>query len=108
MNNIDKEKKVVEYMIRIYCKKNEHNISLCNECTELLDYAHKRLDNCKFKNNKPTCKQCPVHCYKKDMRERMCKVMRFSGPRIIFYHPIAAIRHLIKELHFSPKTRIKH
>jgi hypothetical protein len=28
------------------------------------------------------------------MRERIRQVMRYSGPRMIFHHPIAALRHL--------------
>ena len=32
------------------------------------------------------------------MKERMCKVMRWAGPRMIWYHPIAAIKHIIREL----------
>jgi hypothetical protein len=30
------------------------------------------------------------------MREKIKEIMRFSGPRMIFYHPIMAIRHLIE------------
>jgi hypothetical protein len=30
------------------------------------------------------------------MREKIREIMRFSGPRMIFYHPIMAIRHLIE------------
>jgi hypothetical protein len=30
------------------------------------------------------------------MREKIREVMRFSGPRMIFHHPIMAIRHLIE------------
>ena len=26
-------------------------------------YADKRLDKCVFGEEKPACKQCPVHCY---------------------------------------------
>lgn len=45
---------------------------------------------------KTFCSNCKVHCYKADMREKICAVMRFSGPRMIFYHPIAAMRHLLE------------
>ena len=38
-----------------------------------------------------------LHCYKPDMRERMRKVMRWAGPRMILYDPIEAIKHLIRE-----------
>ncbi|MGL5244613.1 MAG: nitrous oxide-stimulated promoter family protein [Sarcina sp.] len=94
MGKIEKEKRTIELMIRIYCKK-KHNCknTICNECGELLEYAHKRLNNCKFGDEKSTCAKCPIHCYKKDMREKVKKVMRFSGPRLIIYNPIELIRH---------------
>ena len=62
----------------------------------LASYSEERLDRCKFGNGKPTCRKCPVHCYKPDMGEMIREVMRFSGPRMIFHHPIAAIRHLAR------------
>ena len=71
---------------------------LCPECAALLDYAHRRLDSCRFGNGKPSCRKCPVHCYRADMRERIRTVMRWAGPRMIFRHPIAATRHLLREL----------
>jgi hypothetical protein len=45
---------------------------------------------------KTFCSNCKVHCYKPEMREKIKEIMRFSGPRMIFYHPIMAIRHLIE------------
>jgi hypothetical protein len=45
---------------------------------------------------KTFCSNCKVHCYKPEMREKIREIMRFSGPRMIFYHPIMAIRHLIE------------
>ena len=71
---------------------------LCPECAALLDYALRRLDSCRFGNDKPSCRKCPVHCYRADMRERIRTVMRWAGPRMIFRHPIAATRHLLREL----------
>lgn len=44
---------------------------------------------------KTFCSNCRVHCYRSEMREEIRKVMRFSGPRMIFYH-LAAIRHVIE------------
>ena len=94
MTKIEKEKRTVELMIKIYCKKKHKNKELCEECRELLEYAHKRLSFCKFGEEKTTCGKCPIHCYKKDMKEKVKKVMRFSGPRLIIYNPIELIRHL--------------
>ena len=67
---------------------------LCPQCQALLDYAHKRLEHCKFGENKPSCTRCPVHCYKPAMREQIRQVMRYSGPRMLLHDPIMAIRHL--------------
>ena len=83
-------------MIRLYCRKKEGNSELCPECRELLDYALLRLSRCKFGEKKTSCKRCPIHCYKPDMRQRMREVMRYSGPRMLFYEPLEAIRHIFK------------
>ena len=32
------------------------------------------------------------------MREKIREVMRFSGPRLIFYHPIMAVRHIVESV----------
>lgn len=97
-NRIEEEKTVVEQMINLYCRKKEGNASLCPSCNELLEYARQRLDRCKFGNRKTTCKKCPVHCYRPDMRERIKAIMRWSGPRMLFYHPVSAVKHLVREL----------
>ncbi len=96
MTRIEREKHTVELMIRLYCRKAEESRELCEECRELLMYACKRLDACKFECDKPSCKKCPVHCYKPEMRERIRRVMRYAGPRMMLYHPVAAVRHLLE------------
>lgn len=93
-NRIDNEKAVVGQMIRLYCQKKEGNSSLCPQCRELLDYACNRLDHCRYGIDKPTCRKYPVHCYRPEMQTRIRNVMRWSGPRMILYHPFAALRHL--------------
>ena len=92
------EKKVVSKMIHLYCRGNHQSgKQLCSSCSTLLDYALIRLERCPYGNEKPTCGSCPIHCYKKDMREQIRIVMRYAGPRMIFYHPIDAIRHIYRE-----------
>lgn len=91
------ELRTVEQMIRLYCRHKEGNKELCRDCGELLDYARERLRRCPFKENKPTCRQCPVHCYRPEQRRRIREVMRYAGPRMIFYHPVAALLHVIRE-----------
>ncbi|WP_411915272.1 nitrous oxide-stimulated promoter family protein [Porphyromonas miyakawae] len=97
-HNIEEEKKVVEYMIRLYCSKKEGHRELCPECRQLLAYASNQLDHCRFASLKPTCRKCPIHCYRPEMKARIRTIMRWAGPRMLFYHPIAAIRHVIREL----------
>lgn len=99
MGRIDREKKTIKLMIDIYCHKKHgnNNGKLCEECAELLEYAHKRLSFCKFGENKSTCSRCPIHCYKKDMKEKVKEVMKFSGPRLIIYNPIELVRHTLNK-----------
>lgn len=93
---IAREKKTIALMITMYCNRHHsRGDGLCNECLKLLDYAEKRLDKCLFNKDKPTCTKCTVHCYKPDMRERVRIVMRYSGPRMIYRHPVLALHHLI-------------
>lgn len=93
----EREKRTVAMMIRLYCRKNHRTKSgLCPECQLLHDYAMLRSDKCPFMETKTFCSNCKVHCYKADMREKIRAVMRFSGPRMIFSHPIMAIRHVIE------------
>ncbi|HBK29983.1 MAG TPA: nitrous oxide-stimulated promoter family protein [Parabacteroides sp.] len=95
-SKIEKEKQVVKWMVELYCRKKEGNEELCPECLLLLDYAYKRLECCKFGEKKSSCQRCPIHCYKKDMRKRMKQIMRFSGPRMLLYYPIAALKHMLQ------------
>ena len=83
-------------MIRLYCKKyHGTKTGLCPECAALAEYACDRSDKCPFMDNKTFCNNCKVHCYKPEMRDRIRQVMRFSGPRMIFHHPVMAMQHLI-------------
>ncbi|MDO4501323.1 MAG: nitrous oxide-stimulated promoter family protein [Erysipelotrichaceae bacterium] len=93
----EKEKQIVSLMIDIYCHKNHHTKhGLCDKCQKLKEYSQHRSDLCPFMETKTFCSNCKVHCYKQDMRNEIKKVMRFSGPRMIFYHPILAISHVIE------------
>jgi predicted amidophosphoribosyltransferase len=98
-----RERKTIEAMIRLYCRDHHGGEGeLCSECEELLDYALARLDRCPFRENKPTCAKCPVHCYKPDMREQVRAVMRYAGPRMLRRHPVLAVLHLIDGFRKTP------
>ena len=93
----EREKQMVSLMIKIYCnKKHRTKEKLCEECASLNEYARLRGDKCPFMETKTFCSNCKVHCYKPDMREKIREVMRFSGPRMMFHNPVAAVRHVIE------------
>ena len=102
----EREKRMVEDMIRLYCRKNHGTKMLCGECNALLDYAKQRSEKCPFMETKTFCSNCRVHCYKSEMREKIRAVMRFSGPRMLFVHPVAAIRHVVETK--REKRRMEH
>jgi predicted amidophosphoribosyltransferase len=96
-DRMEQEKRTIEAMIRIYCRgQHQGGDELCVDCDELLQYALARLDRCPFQEGKTTCAKCPVHCYKPDMREKIRSVMRYSGPRMLYRHPVLAVLHLIQ------------
>lgn len=90
---IVREKKTIAMMIDIYCRAKHGGTKMCGPCSRLLEYAYCRLDRCPFGAKKTPCAQCPVHCYSPTMRTRIKEVMRFSGPRMTYRHPILVLLH---------------
>ena len=104
------EAEMVSQMIALWCRAHHdaapddlantvrlgrHDIRLCPSCAELRDYAIARIKRCPHMDTKTFCSACPTHCYKPQMRERIREVMRWSGPRMLRYRPIPAIKHAI-------------
>jgi len=94
MKPIEQEIKTVGIMIEIYCRHHHGSDKLCESCQELYSYARQRTLKCTFGEEKPVCGQCRIHCYKPDMKSKIRDVMKFSGPKMIYSHPILALRHL--------------
>lgn len=95
MSRLKREWKTLKIMTKMYCHNFHAKIGLCSECIEFLSYAEKRLEHCRFGEEKPTCNKCPIHCYKQEMRDIAKKIMRFSGPRMIKRHPYLAFMHFV-------------
>ena len=103
-----REQQTVELMITHYCKDHHQTKGeLCEECRGLVEYARFRLKNCPFQENKTTCGNCPIHCYKPQLREKIRVVMRYAGPRMTWRHPILAIGHMIDGLKKEPGPKKK-
>jgi predicted amidophosphoribosyltransferase len=89
-----REQRTIEAMIRLWCH-DHHGGELCPACGQLLEYARRRLGTCPFGEAKPACNHCQVHCYSAGMRERVSAVMRYSGPRMLWRHPLLSLWHLL-------------
>jgi len=89
-----RERKTMAAMLRCYCAAHHASArELCAECQALFDYATVRLERCRFGEDKPTCAKCPVHCYQARRREQVKAVMRYAGRRMLWQHPVLALRH---------------
>lgn len=95
--SLNTEFKTIQAMVQIYCRDHHHGQTPCTQCQDFLQYAFTRLDRCPYGEDKPTCRVCPIHCYKADYKLRSQQIMRYAGPRMLLRHPILALRHLLAE-----------
>ena len=103
----EKEKKLIPVMIKKYChgKHAAKRGEMCADCRALTEYAIFRLEKCPFKVNKQFCSFCKIHCYKPDMREKIREVMKYSGPRLLFSHPLFAMKHVSQMINYKRKMK---
>ncbi len=61
-----RERLTMSKMIGIYCSAHHDSSGdiLCTACREFQNYTELRLQKCPYGEDKPTCANCPVHCYK--------------------------------------------
>jgi hypothetical protein len=91
-----RELRTVRVMLDLHCRaRHGGGRELCADCRALWEYAQQRIDRCRFRPDKPTCRDCPVHCFKPAMREEIRRAMRYAGPRMLWRHPILALFHLL-------------
>lgn len=95
---IEREKKTINEMIGLYCH-DHHNTKgkadLCDDCQNLLTYAFARIGHCVFNPEKPTCKNCTIHCYAPEKKAKIKEIMRYAGPRMLLHRPVLAVAHLL-------------
>ncbi len=90
-----RERLTLTKMIGIYCAAHHDSSGdiLCAACREFQNYTEVRLQKCPYGDDKPTCANCPVHCYKPARRAQAREIMRYAGPRMLLRHPLLAIAH---------------
>lgn len=115
---VEDEVRLVDSMIDLYSAAHQHDSNAAIEDRageEAIDpktlkaYTHKRIEQCRYQNDriKPFCNVCPVHCYKPEMRRQIRAVMRYSGPRMLFRHPVLSIQHLIGTIRSKKERSMK-
>jgi hypothetical protein len=94
---LGREFTTIRHMVGLYCQAHHagRHGQPCPACVEFLHYAARRLEKCPYGQDKPTCGNCPVHCYKKAPRAFAREVMRYAGPRMMSRHPYLALMHLV-------------
>lgn len=92
------EKKTIKKMIQLYCAKHHGSIGLCDDCRTLLTYSYERVHACPHWPTKPSCTKCLDHCYNRVNRMAIKRVMKYSGPRMIYHSPLLAVRHVYRSL----------
>lgn len=105
---IAREKLTIKKMIALYANRCPQASNDKTHYDALFSYAQKRLDKCVFGEEKPACKQCPVHCYQPAKREEMKQIMRWAGPRMLWRHPVLTVRHLIDDKRPVPELPEKY
>lgn len=104
------EAETLEAMVGLFCRERHgtQDSGLCPACEDFLAYALMRLSRCPYKDGKPVCAKCRTHCYKNERKEEARVVMRFSGPRLVFTHPVLALKHLWYSLTVKPPERARN
>jgi len=92
-----REFRTMEHMVDLYCRAHHagSGSGRCPRCEQFLAYAERRLQKCPYGEDKPTCANCPIHCYKPEPREFAREMMRWSGPRMMTRHPYLALMHVL-------------
>lgn len=108
----EKDVRILADFVHIFCReshrsarKSEFSIKdeqlrrsldgllLCDDCQKLLAHGIVKRLQCPYDPNKPMCKRCKTHCYAPGYREKMRKVMRFSGLYLLRHGRLDLIFH---------------
>lgn len=104
MNRLQREALIVKTMIEYHCEIVHSEGKTCEHCKILIDYTSRKLERCRFGSTKPVCKDCPVHCYSPEMKQKIREVMCWAGPKMIFRYPLYAMIHIYDTQLNKPRT----
>lgn len=61
---------------------SKRKMVLCKECAGLLEHSMQKRALCPL-NPKPACKNCHIHCYTPEYRQRIREIMAYSGKKMV-------------------------
>ena len=108
----ERDAQTLRAMAQMYCKdhhatssksagggrgRNAENAALCEQCSAVLAYSLERTAKCPHEH-KGNCKECSIHCYKPDMRAAIKEIMSYAGPRMLYAHPLLALRYMARKV----------
>ncbi|MDO5118314.1 MAG: nitrous oxide-stimulated promoter family protein [Eggerthellaceae bacterium] len=100
---IDKDRKTLEAIGRIYCSGNhaqpeKDSAGLCPRCRETVEATLQRTVVCPY-GHEGNCQDCSIHCQRGEAQERIRQMMRYAAPRMTFRHPLMTLEYLRKKRH---------
>jgi len=69
-------------LAEVLCSAGHGNGTLCTDCAELLEHGIRKRAVCPL-DPKPNCRNCHIHCYSKEYRQKIRAIMAYSGRKII-------------------------
>ena len=94
-NHQAEDRTVFSYKADGWCQvMRNKDLVLCQNCSRLLKHGITKLLLCPY-DPKPMCKKCKTHCYAPGYREKVRKVMRFSGSYLIRHGRLDLIFHYL-------------
>lgn len=86
---------------------NWRGVWLCKDCLNLALLAQIHIQQCARIQDKSFCHLCPKNCYSKRHLKQISTMMKFSGKRILFYHPLLALKYIFFIVKSKRLTRCK-
>lgn len=78
----DRAKSGASEIPQFLCDAGQQSRTICRDCGELLEYGINKRAVCPLQP-KPACRSCHIHCYTPEYREKIRKIMAWSGRKMI-------------------------
>ncbi len=77
-----REESSEEGIPEILQRGGKRRLSLCKGCAGLLEHGMQKRACCPL-TPKPACKNCHIHCYTPEYRQKIREIMAYSGKKMV-------------------------